>query len=109
MGQKPREVLPFVKKQKDNYETALNEMSQRVLQEVFDGNKQEFDEAFVDASTEQLLTLMEAVAEAAADSKQKFDINEELHDAMIGVMKQWLDEYKADDEDIVREAYAGFL
>jgi hypothetical protein len=93
-------------------EKTLNILSARVLDEVFEGDKTAFDEAFADASTQQLFELTEAAMEFAAEkmeSNPELDIKEELYDAMIGVMKQWLGEHKADEEDLAREAFpAGF-
>ncbi len=101
-------IISFEKK----VETEFDSYREKVLVEVFNNNQEEFDEAFAEASTEQFFDLLEAVFETAGEAACRAshnnlgnDIREELLDAMIGVMKQWLGEHKADNEDIVREAY----
>ncbi len=106
MGQDTGTVVPFTKEM--GGEQILNSMSERVLKEVFNGKQADFDAAFADASTEQMLDLIQAAAETTKDVVLP-EFEEEFYDAMIGVMKQWLGEHKAEDEDFVREAYAPLL
>ena len=105
MGQN---VIPFRTTVKEKtIDEAMAALQKRVLDEVFDGDESSYQDAFAEASTEQVLELMQAMFDLGGNDivKKSLDIKEELGDAMIGVMQQWLDEHPSEDEALVLEAY----
>lgn len=102
-------VIPFRHRKEIPCQKALDDLRSRVIEEVFDGDEAAFEAAFAEASVEQTIELMDAIFDLLGDIATKgenlLDLKEELYDAMIGVMKQWLGEAYAEDECFVLEAY----
>ncbi len=104
-------VTPFRPRAKElSVEEAHATLSRRAIQEVFEGDAVAFTEAYTEASIEQTIELLETVFEhegeaACSDEHLGARIKEELYDAMIGVMKEWLGEHQSADERFVLEVY----
>ncbi len=83
-------------------DSGLIDLMKRAVDEAFDGDEKEFERAYAEALTQQIIELHQAC------NGYPVDLSEELADAMRGVLLQWIGEYPCfprEDFDLLRSRY----